>query len=202
MKPRFFRDKKPFDLMAHKLFADHFEVSGKQLNILCAACSTGQEVYSLSIILKELLGSFNGYRIKILGTDISDAAIAKASMGRYTPFELGRGLTPDNLKRYFTKEDRTWKINDELRSIVQFRKANILEPLRMGAFDMILCRNVAIYFSKEDRSLMYNHMARQLKSRGIFLIGATETLHGLTTCFERMEFHGAVYYRKVNNPDG
>ena len=123
-------------------------------------------------------------------------------MGRYTPFELGRGLTPDNLKRYFTKEDRTWKINDELRSIVQFRKANILEPLRMGAFDMILCRNVAIYFSKEDRSMMYNHMARQLKSRGIFLIGATETLHGLTTCFERMEFHGAVYYRKVKNSDG
>lgn len=120
--------------------------------MVSAACSTGQEVYSIGIVLKELLGDITKHNITILGTDISDDAITKASHGYFNWVEIERGLPPDKLNRYFTKENDKWKIDDEIRSMATFKKLNLMEDFsRLGMFDIIFCRNVAIYFPEEKK---------------------------------------------------
>ncbi len=197
----FFRDTHPFKLFTHKLVPDHFEQSGSDgistLRIWCAASSTGQELYSIAISLKELLGDLSNYRIRIVGTDISDDALATASAGRFTRLELARGINAEYLRRHFYKDGDVWRINDELRSITFFKKANILEPQpSLGSFDIIFCRNVAIYFSKENRQKLYQNISDRMTAESTLLIGSTESVIGVAEQFSRLEFHGSVYYNK------
>jgi chemotaxis protein methyltransferase CheR len=204
----FFRDTSPFELLKFKLVPDHFErlaapgAAARSLQIWSAACSTGQEVYSIAISLKELLGDLTKYRVKLLGTDIADAAIAQASYGRYSKIEVERGLSPEHLRRYFTTDGAGWRIQDELRAVASFRKLNLLEPLRgIGPFDIIFCRNVAIYFSQQDRARLFDRLADLLTPHGTLIIGATETLMGLHHRFVRQQYRQAVYYQ-LNSPAG
>ncbi len=192
----FFRDKKPFDLLKHKLIPDLLEKNHNQaINIFSAACSTGQEVYSICIALHEILFDLTKYRIKIVGTDISEEAIAAASHGYYSNFEVNRGLLPSQVEKYFIPERNAYKIIDDLRFIATFRKANLFEPLdALGMFDIIFCRNVAIYFSKDQRTVLFNNLRKRLKPGGQLIIGSTESLMGITDLYKRMEFHGAAYY--------
>lgn len=198
----FFRDNNPFELLRHKVLPDLFDkimAPGniiKKLKIWSAACSTGQEVYSIAVILRELLPDVDEWNIRILGTDISDAAIAQASYGRYNRTEISRGLAPDQVTKYFQDEGNQWRINDELRAMAQFKRQNLQEPFRvMEKFDLILCRNVAIYFSPENRRIMYDRIANQLNPGGLLIIGASESLMGVSERFDRKDYMRSVFYQ-------
>ena len=153
-------------------------------------------MYSIAMTLKEFPADLQRYRPTILGTDISDAAIAQASYGRYNKVEMGRGLPPDKIARYFDTTDTCWRVKDELRALVSFRKLNLLEPLvGLGKFDIIFCRNVAIYFSQHDRTRLFDRLAEHLKPTGALVIGSTESLSGVSTRYVRKVYHNAAFYQ-------
>ncbi|MBN2705667.1 MAG: protein-glutamate O-methyltransferase CheR [Deltaproteobacteria bacterium] len=202
----FFRDKSPFDLLQFKIIPDLIDKRSVRsgpppsLRIWSAACSFGQEVYSLAITLRELLGNDLGkYRISIVGTDISDEAISRSSYGLYNQFEVERGLSPEKLRLYFNPVDKGWRIRDELRSLVSFRKLNLLQPFTtLGKFDIILCRNVAIYFPLPDKVKLYEKIAASLVPDGYLLIGAQESLTGITNRFESKRYLRSIFYQLKN----
>lgn len=199
----FFRDASPFQLLQHKIFPELIDARTPKmssmktpLKIWSAASSTGQELYSVAIILRELLGDLSRFNIKLLGTDISDAAIAQASSGKYNKFEIERGLARDKLNKYFTMIGQTWKINDQIRSMVNFRKLNLMLPFTgLGKFDIVLCRNVAIYFTPEDRKKLFNKMADILEPDGYLLIGSTESLTGICPRFIPKRHLRSIFYQ-------
>lgn len=196
----FFRDKSPFEFVQNKFFPDFFDVNGMNapLRVWSAASSTGQEIYSIAMSLQNILFDLSKYSINLLATDISDEAITKASIGRYNKFELSRGLELKTLHKYFNKEENTWKIKDEIRQAVHFRQMNLLKPfVNVPKQNLIFCRNVAIYFSREDRKTLYEKLADHLVDDGVLVISSTESLAGITDRFQKEQFHGAVYYRKV-----
>jgi chemotaxis protein methyltransferase CheR len=199
----FFRDAGPFQLLQHKIFPELIDARGPRmagmktpLKIWSAASSTGQELYSVAIVLQELLGDLSRYNIKLLGTDISDAALAQASSGKYNKFEIERGLPRDKLARYFTPSGQTWKVNDHIRSMVNFRKLNLMQSLiGLGKFDVVLCRNVAIYFTLEDRKKLFNRIADVLEPDGYLIIGSTESLTGICPRFIPKRHLRSIFYQ-------
>ncbi|MBT3601836.1 MAG: protein-glutamate O-methyltransferase CheR [Candidatus Latescibacteria bacterium] len=194
----FFRDAAPFELFKHKIVPDHIDRQNgpsPTLNIWSAASSTGQEVYSIAITLKELLVDLSPWRIRIVGTDISEAAVAQASAGRYNQIEIQRGLTDDKRHQYFEIQGNVWCIQDELRAMARFQQFNLLSEFPpLGKFDIIFCRNVAIYFDIETRMALFDRIANQLNRNGVLLIGSTESLLGISDRFSRQEYHNSVYY--------
>lgn len=199
----FFRDTSPFELLQHKLLPeliDRRKAAGSRpvpIRILSAACSTGQEIYSTAIVLKELLGTFTGYDIRILGLDISDDAVAQASYAHYSRLEIDRGLAADKLSRHFEVVGDRYKVRDELRALATFRRANLLEPIASPApFDIVFCRNVAIYFTEADKIRLFQNLGRSLAADGALIIGSTESITGLCPHFEPQRYLRAVYYRK------
>jgi len=199
----FFRDRTPFQLLQHKILPDLIDRRTTTNNngpipirIWSAACSSGQEIYSIAIVLRELLADLDCYRIKLLGTDISDAAIAKASYGKFNRFEIERGLSRQILNKYFICENNQWKIRDDVRAMVQFAKRNLMQPLNdLGFFDIIFCRNVAVYFNKEDRCDFFARIARVLSSDGYLIIGSSESLIDIQSRFEPQEHIKTVFYQ-------
>lgn len=199
----FFRDKSPFDLLQHKILPDLIDKRPARpglpttIKIWSAACSFGQEVYSIAITLKELLGNnISNYRISITGTDISDEAIARSSYGLYNQFEVERGLPPNKLRLYFDQADKGWRIKDELRSMVSFRKINLFQSFTaLGRFDIIFCRNAAIYFSQPDKVKLYEKIGGALAADGYLLIGAQESLTGITNIFEPQRYMRSIFYQ-------
>ena len=202
----FFRDKGPFELLQHKLLPELIDARTPNtpalktgIKIWSAASSTGQELYSIAIILKELLKDISRYNLKLLGTDISDNAVAQASYGKYNKFEIERGLDQRYLQRYFTLFGDSWKIKDEIRAMVNFRKLNLMQPFSaLGKFDIIFCRNVAIYFTLEDRKKLFNKIADSLADDGFLVIGSTESLSGVCPRFVPKRHLRAIFYQKTN----
>lgn len=200
----FFRDISPFEMFKHKVMPDLIDKRTAQasglmpinIKIWSAACSTGQEIYSLAIILKELLPDPKKYTIRLLGTDISDEAVARASYGKYNKFEIERGLEKDRLHRYFVPNESSWKIRDDVRAMAVFQKRNLMEPFTgLGQFDVIFCRNVAIYFSLDDRRKLFERMAGVLAPDGYLIIGSTESLTGICPMFEPQRHLRSVFYQ-------
>ncbi|BDD87312.1 CheR family methyltransferase [Desulfofustis limnaeus] len=200
----FFRDKSPFELLQHKILPEMIDArtpSAPQLKvpikIWSAAASTGQELYSIAIVIKELIRDLSRYQFTLLGTDISDAALAQASYGKYNRFEIERGLDQRYLQRYFTLFGDSWKIKDEIRSMVSFRKHNLMQPFTsVGKFDVIFCRNVAIYFTLEDRKALFNRLADNLADDGFLVIGSTESLTGICPRFVPKRHLRTIFYQK------
>jgi chemotaxis protein methyltransferase CheR len=199
----FFRDATPFELLQHKLIPELIDRrkgtgAGRPIiRIWSAACSTGQEAYSTGIVLRELLGDLTRYDVRILGTDISDQVVAQASYGHYTKLEVERGLPPDKVQRHFISDGDRWKIRDEIRALATFRKMNLLEPFAFPApFDIVFCRNVAIYFTEPDRARLFRSIGRCLAPDGALIIGSTESLAGLCPEFEPQRYMRTVFYRK------
>ncbi|MDO8947064.1 MAG: protein-glutamate O-methyltransferase CheR [Desulfocapsaceae bacterium] len=200
----FFRDKGPFELLQHKLLPELIDARTPgspalktNLKIWSAASSTGQELYSIAIIINELLPNISKYTIKLLGTDISDGAVAQASRGKYNKFEMERGLPGDKLQRYFTMFGDSWTIKDEIRAMVQFRKLNLMLPFSgLGKFDIIFCRNVAIYFTLPDRQKLFNKIADSLADDGYLIIGSTESLTGICPRFIPKRHLRSIFYQK------
>jgi chemotaxis protein methyltransferase CheR len=203
----FFRDSSPFSLLQNKLLPELIDRAGSRspfagipIRIWSAACSSGQEVYTIAIVLRELLGSDPRYRIRILGTDISNEAIASASRGEYDPFEIDRGMPPHLRQKYFLPLNGKWKINDEIRSMASFSQLNLLEDFsRLGSFDIIFCRNVAIYFSEKDKVSLFNRIAQRLDPHGALIVGSTESIAALCPVFQSNRHLRSVYYSL--NPD-
>ena len=200
----FFRDKGPFELLQHKILPEMIDARTPKtgmmktnLRIWSAAASTGQELYSIAIVIKELLRDLSKYNISLLGTDISDAAIAQASYGKYNKFEIERGLERAVLQKYFSLFGDSWKIKDEIRSMVNFRKFNLMQPFTsLGKFDIIFCRNVAIYFTLQDRTKLFNKIADALADDGFLVIGSTESLTGVCSRFVPKRHLRSIFYQK------
>ncbi len=199
----FFRDKGPFELLQHKILPEVIDARATQstlkprIKIWSAASSTGQELYSIAIIIKELLKDSSNYLFTLLGTDISDAAVTQASYGKYNRFEIERGLDNKYLQKYFTLLGDSWKIKDEIRAMANFKKINLLQPLTaLGKFDIIFCRNVAIYFTLEDRKKLFNKLADSLADDGYLIIGSTESLTGVCPRFVPKRHLRSIFYQK------
>lgn len=200
----FFRDMAPFELLQNKLLPELIDRRRKaaapgrpiSIRIWSAACSSGQEVYTTAMVLQDTLGNTSNYNIQLLGTDISDQAIARASYGVFSRMEVERGLPMEKLQRYFTQVDKGWKVRDEIRALASFRKFNLMDDFSaLGRFDIIFCRNVAIYFTEADKIKLFAKLGRSLEPDGALIIGSTESLTGLCPQFESMRYLRSVFYR-------
>jgi chemotaxis protein methyltransferase CheR len=192
----FFRDIKPFDMFRDIILPRLLEVnaSRKSFRILCAACSSGQEPYSLAMILKEQAARLSGWCVEIVGTDISTEMLTKATAGLYSQFEVQRGLPIQMLLKYFQKRDDVWQIDASLRAMVQFREFNLLDNLKsLGQFDVVFCRNVLIYFDHETKTRVLGEISEILPKDGMLLLGGAETVLGISGKFKPVPGQRGVY---------
>lgn len=183
----FFRDKTPFDhfndTMLPHMLQERARTRG--LKIWCAAASTGQEPYSLAICIKEAAAKLGGWRTRILGTDLSNEVLEKAKTGIYSQFEVQRGLPIQLLLKYFEQKGDMWQITPEMRSMIEWRQLNLLDNFsHLGEFDILFCRNVLIYFDQETKSQILDRLARMVPDDGFLVLGAAETVVGLTSAFK------------------
>lgn len=192
----FYRDKTPFDHFRDAVLPalHRARASQKRLRIWCAAASTGQEPYSLAMCLKEQHDKFSGWRIDILGTDLSTEVLEKAKAGLYSQFEVQRGLPIQMLVKHFSANDELWQVSAELRAMVQFRQLNLLHDFsQLGRFDVVFCRNVLIYFDQEAKVGVLNRIARIMEPDGYLVLGAAETVVGLTDSFRPLTDRRGLY---------
>jgi chemotaxis protein methyltransferase CheR len=192
----FFRDKLPFDhfrdTMLPALIAAR--ARDKRIRIWCTAASTGQEPYSLAMLLKAVSTSLAGYRVDIVATDLSSEVLEKAKAGVYTQFEVQRGLPVQLLVKFFEQSGESWQLAPELRSMVQFRPLNLLNDFSaLGVFDVVFCRNVLIYFDQDSKVAVLNRLARQMPDDGYLVLGAAETVIGLTDAFKPLADKRGLY---------
>lgn len=192
----FFRDNTPFDLFKNHVLPAMEKSRGTQrrLRIWCAAASTGQEPYSLAILLRENWAKWQGWNIEIVGTDICTQVLEKAKAGTYSQFEVQRGLPIQMLIKYFAQDGDTWKLNDDIRNMVSFRPFNLLSNfVGLGTFDVIYCRNVLIYFDQPTKKQVLERMRKVLSDDGTLFLGAAETVLGITDAFRPVRGQRGMY---------
>jgi chemotaxis protein methyltransferase CheR len=192
----FYRDKVPFDNFNEAIMPAFIAARANQrrLRIWCAAASTGQEPYSLAMCLKEMRHKLNGWRIDIVATDLSLEVLEKATAGVYSQFEVQRGLPVQMLVRYFTQNGDTWQISPEIRAMVQYRPFNLLRDFGpLGKFDVVFCRNVLIYFDQATKVGVFERLARVTETDGYLVLGAAETVVGLTDVFKPLAERRGLY---------
>jgi chemotaxis protein methyltransferase CheR len=192
----FFRDKIPFehfrDTVMPALLAAR--AAQRRIRIWCAAASTGQEPYSLAMSIKERAGDVAGWRIEIVATDLSNDVLEKARAGIYSQFEVQRGLPIGLLIKYFTQIGDTWQIAPEIRAMVQYRPLNLLADFsHLGMFDVVFCRNVLIYFDQDTKISVLERIARITDRDGYLVLGAAETVVGLTESFRPVPDRRGLY---------
>jgi chemotaxis protein methyltransferase CheR len=179
----FFRDSKPFEHFRTQVLPRLAEAraAGAPLRLWSAAASTGQEAYSLAMILADSEAVLRQRKVDILGTDIARAPLARAREGLYSQFEVQRGLPVQMLIKHFRKEADGWRLSPGLRAAVEFREWNLLADLRpLGTFDVVFCRNVLLYFDQPTKIRVLEAIARQMAPDGVLYLGGTETMLGLT----------------------
>ena len=195
----FFRDRQPFEGFRQVILPELMKARGKtrRLRIWSAACSTGQEPYSLAMILDEEARALMGWNVEIVASDIADSVLKKAREGAYTHFEVQRGMPTPHLVRYFTKRKDHWTVNQTIRARVNFRQQNLMEDFsHLGVFDAIFCRNVLIYFAPEQKRDVLNRAARSLAPDGYLVLGAAESVIGHSTEFKPHDDHRAILARR------
>ena len=192
----FFRDKVPFEHFCQTIMPALLEARAreKRIRIWCTACATGQEPYSLAMSLKGIGPALAGWCVEILATDISNEVLAKAKAGIYNQFEVQRGLPIQQLVKFFSQVGEAWQVAPEIRAMVQFRPLNLLNDFSsLGTFDLVFCRNVLIYFEQETKIGVLNRLARQMPSDSFLVLGAAETVVGLTDAFKPMADKRGLY---------
>ena len=195
----FFRDGKPFDHLKALLPDLHrARAPGVPIRIWSAACSTGQEAYSIAILLAEAQevgdSSLKARRFEVVGTDLTTAVLDRAREAVFTQFEVQRGLQIRQLMKHFTQIETRWRAKDHLRAYTKFQQANLLSDLRsFGKFDVIFCRNVLIYFDMPTKSRVLGGIAGQLAGDGALYLGAAETALGITDRLEPILGQRAIY---------
>jgi chemotaxis protein methyltransferase CheR len=196
----FFRDKTPFDQFKEAALPQLLAARGGRgkLRIWCAAASTGQEPYSLAMIIQEMRDAGKPIDAEIIATDISDRVLEKARAGLYSQFEVQRGLPVTHLVKYFTKAGDVWKISDKLKPMVRFQKHNLLEdPRALGRFDVVFCRNVLIYFEPDQKKKCMEAIAGTMADDGFLFLGAAETTMGVTDAFNTNPERRGLYQRNA-----
>ena len=187
----FFRDAHPFDALRDRVLREHRD---RPLAIWSAAASTGQEPYSIAMLLREYQG--DGSAVSILATDLSGRALARGRSGRFTQQEINRGLPAPLLVKYFHRDGRDWVIDDLSRRMVTFRQMNLARDLHaVPLMDVVFLRNVLIYFDAETKAAVLGRVARAMRPGGYLFLGASETTYGIDRSFERIQTGKAVYYR-------
>lgn len=192
----FYRDQKPFDqfksVVLPMMLANR--QAKKVIRVWSAACSSGQEAYSLAMLLAEEGARLAGWKIEIVGTDLSGEMVQKAKAGLYTQFEVQRGLPITLLVKYFKQVGDKWQLNDDIRNRVQYREYNLLGDLSpLGQFDVVFCRNVLIYFDQPTKTKVLEAMARQMPPDAVLYLGGAETVLGITEKFRPMEGQRGLY---------
>jgi chemotaxis protein methyltransferase CheR len=192
----FFRDTKPFEQFKRMVLPNLLQARASQraVRIWCAASSSGQEPYSLAMVIKEEGAKLAGWRFEIIATDISQEMIDRARAGLYSQFEVQRGLPIQLLMKYFKQIDDRWQLEESIRSMVQFRLFNLLEdPRGLGHFDVVFCRNVLIYFDQPTKAQVLERIAKQLPADGVLYLGGAETVLGITDRFEPVPSERGIY---------
>ena len=182
----FFRDKIPFDHLRDTILPAMLQArtNRRSLRIWCAASSTGQEPYSIAMCLKEKAQALAGWRVEIVATDLSQEVLEKSKSGIYSQFEVQRGLPIQLLVKHFTQIGELWQINPDIRGMVQHRQLNLLQDFsHLGKFDVIFCRNVLIYFDQGTKVAIFERLAKQLEGDGVLLLGAAESVVGISDAF-------------------
>jgi len=182
----FFRDKIPFDNLNDTILPAliRARANRRSLRIWSAASSTGQEPYSIAMCLREYGAALSGWRIEIVATDLSQEVLEKSKAGLYSQFEVQRGLPIQLLVKYFTQLGEIWQISADIRGMVQHRQLNLLQDFsHLGKFDVIFCRNVLIYFDQETKVGIFERLARMLEPDGTLMLGAAESVVGITDAF-------------------
>ena len=196
----FFRDITPFDKFK-QVVLPHVKTARstkRKVRIWSAACSSGQEPYSLAIILKEAAAEWAGWSFEIIATDLSDEMVHKAKDGVYSQFEVQRGLPVQLMLKYFNQEGDKWRISPELKSMVRFQRFNLLDPYTsLGRFDIVFCRNVLIYFDQPTKAKVLDAIAKIMEPDGFLFLGGAETTIGLTESFRPVPNERGLYA-----PDG
>ncbi len=192
----FFRDWKPF-VHFRTVVLPNLRVSRgmkPRFRILSAGVSNGQEAHSIAMTIRDVASSFPGWDIDVVGIDISGAAVAAASKGAYSQFDVQRGLPIRTLLQYFTKQDDAWVINDAIRGMVSFQTWNLLDDLfPLGRFDAVFCRNVLVYLDLKTKQDVLGKLSRVLVDDGVLYLGLNETIAGVTSHFRTIVPELAIY---------
>ncbi len=194
----FFRDPRPFTMLQNAVLPElaRRRASSRTLNAWCAACSTGQEPYSIAMLLREQQPSLAGWSLRLIASDISREALRRAREGRYTQFEIGRGLPVPLLTKYFERRGSSWVVGDALRGLVEFQEINLTHPWpALPRMDLIVLRNVLIYLDLASKQQILARVARVLAPGGYLMLGGAETLTGVDDAFESVSFDGATCFR-------
>ncbi len=192
----FFRDHAYFSVLANQVLPDlaRKRESRKRLSIWSAGCSTGQEALSLAMIFAEQPGRWRDWTIEILGTDVSGKAIETARNGLYTQFEIQRGISVAQMLNFFAENNGQWQACDKIRAMTRFQQHSILNsPPAPGRFDLVMCRNVLLYFDPQTRATAFDRLASGTAADGWLMLGAGETVVGQTDKFKPASFGSSLY---------
>jgi len=198
----FYRDMKPFYYFENVIlpYLKETKSATRKIKIWCAAASSGQEPYTLAMLLKECAPKMPGWTFEIRATDISDEILDNAKKGLYTQFEVQRGLPITHLMKYFTQAEDKWQINDDVKSMIKFENFNLLKSMAgLGSFDVIFCRNVLIYFDDKTKNEVLTKMANLLPNDGFVILGGAETVLGICDKFVPLDNARGLYV-KPNSP--
>ncbi len=194
-----FRDNHPYTLLKELILPEKAKKRPSQIKIWSAACSSGQEPYSISMVIQEYLKSRPGSlsnNFQITGTDISPTMLESARTGIYDALALSRGLSSERKSRFFTQQDDLWKVNDEIRSRVRFSELNLMNNFTsLGKFDIVFCRNVLIYFSSDLKRDILRRIAQTLVPGGYLFLGSTETIASYSDEFETVRHQAGIVYQ-------
>jgi chemotaxis protein methyltransferase CheR len=194
----FFRDTRPFDTLRTKVLPEVIarNADRRTLSIWCAAASSGQEPYTIAMVLREHFPQLASWNVRILGTDISAEMVERTRAGRYSQLEVGRGLPDALLTKYFTRVGTDWQVSPELRRLVEVRKLNLAAPWgALAAMDIVFCRNVLIYFDMETKRSILQRITKVAGPDGFLFLGASETTRGMEGSFELVEAGTGGCYR-------
>ena len=194
----FFRDFAPFQAFSETVLPElrQRNTSTQRIRIWSAAASSGQEAYSLAMLLSD--AEFTGWDVRVIGTDIAQGVLTKAQRGRYTQLEVNRGLPVSHLVRHFTQIGHEWQVNEDVRQLVEFRHFDLRESAQaLDRFDVIFCRNVLIYFDGQTKKKILQHLRAALKPEGYLFLGAAETVQGFERSFDKKTAASATFYQAV-----
>ncbi len=195
-----FRDTYPFQVLSQTIFEDYKQQKKNALRIWSAACSSGQEPYSISMVTDEYMKKNPGFKVDVIATDISQEILNMAKQAKYDALALARGLSEERKRQYFSPVGDQWQVNANIRSRINFREINLLQSyVSLGKFDAIFCRNVLIYFSTESKKDILNRMADALNPRGFLMLGASESITQYCDRFEMVRASTGVVYRLKNH---
>ena len=196
----FFRDVHPFDALRERILPELIarRASQRTLHLWCAACSSGQEPYSLAILLREHFPQLADWNVRLIASDVSHGILRRARDGAYTALEVNRGLPASLLVRWFEKTGERWRVRDEIRDMIEFRELNLAAPWpSLPLMDLVLLRNALLYFDDPLRRAVYQRVAKTLATDGVLLLGAGESPQGLAPDFTAVPHERTVSFRRV-----